>query len=245
MEIFNQADIVAVLIILYFTALGWVQGIMPFLLCFLTFFMSSQIALATFQGTQNILESLKIFFLLSTVLTILSWVGLILWNKTVVKSKHCTLLSRFLGAAIGFSWSSSLAAAIMVFLVLVRIDKPFFQTAKKMSEKSYLYALAENRILSNYPLYKTLKKLYEEPQPSLEYPTTIIDEKEIISTEDLEALRQDEKLQAILADEQIKKMIKEKDFGGLLSDPKIKDLLKDKAFVNKLLKLYSGMASGK
>jgi hypothetical protein len=66
----------------------------------------------------------------------------------------------------------------------------------------------------------------------------------MLSAEDLESINQDEKLQAVLADEQIKKMIEEKDFGRLLSNPKIQDLVKDKVFIEKLIKLYGGMAGG-
>ncbi|MFA6378913.1 MAG: CvpA family protein [Candidatus Omnitrophota bacterium] len=244
MEILNRADIVALLIILYFTCFGWVQGIMRFLLGFIAFFLSSQIAIHYFQGTQNILESLKIFLFLSAGISLVAWFGLSFWNKAIVKSRQCTPLSRLLGATVGFCWALSLASALMVFLVLVRIDKSVFKKAKKMCEESYLYTFIEHRFLSHYPLYQALKKLYEQPPGTLQPSSTIISAETMLSAEDLESINQDEKLQAVLADEQIKKMIEEKDFGRLLSNPKIQDLVKYKVFIEKLIKLYGGMAGG-
>jgi len=152
-------------------------------------------------------------------------------------------LSRLLGAVIGFLWSLSLVSAIMAFCVLARIDKPFFKKAKKLSEESYLYNFIENRFLSSYPLFKTLKRFYENPEIALQPSSTPIKIEDAMSMEDMEAVRQDEKLQAILADEGIKKMVEEKDIGRLLSNPKIQDLLQDRAFVKKLIKLYNGMVS--
>ena len=243
MELFNQADIVALLIILYFTCSGWVLGIMPFLLGFASFFVSSHVAFSYFQGTQNILESLKIFLALSAATLILAWIGLALWNKIVVKSKLCHPLSRCLGATVGFCWAFSLSASIMLAFVLIPSDQPFFQKTKKLSETSYLYTFVESRFLSNYPLYQTLKKLYEQPPSNLESQAATINIEEIISPENIEAIQQNKNIQAIIADEQIKDMIENKDFGGLLSNPKIKDLLQDKEFMDKLLKVYSGMAT--
>jgi len=243
MDMINQADIAALLVILYFTCFGWVQGVMRFLVAFAAFFLSSQITLHYFQGTQNILESLKIFLLLSAGIFIVAWFGLSFWNKTIVKSRQCTPLSRLLGATIGFCWALSLVSVVMVFLVLVRIDKPLFKKAKIMCSESYLYTLIEQRFLSSYPLYKALKQLYEKPGIASQPSTGMVGAANVVVTANIESISQDEKIQAILADEQIRKMIEEKDFGRLLSNPKIQDLLQDKAFVKKLIKLYSGMAN--
>lgn len=242
MEMFNRADIVALLIIFYFTCFGWVQGVMRFLIAFIAFFIGGQFALSHFQATQNIVESLKIFLLSSTGILVACWFVLSFWNRAIVKSKKCTPLSRMLGALIGFGWALSLTSVIMVFLVLVRIDQPFFKKARIACSESFLYTLVEQRFLSNYPFYKALKGFYENPDLALPSSPTVPEQKNIFSAEDLEAVSRDEKLQAILADEQIKKMIEEKDFGRLLSDPKIQALLQDKAFVQKLIKLYGGMA---
>jgi uncharacterized membrane protein required for colicin V production len=245
-DILSYADIVVILIILYFTCFGWVQGIMRFALGFLAFFISAQIGLTYFHGTQNILESLKIFFFLSITLSFLAWLGLTLWNKTVVKSQRCTPLSRFLGALVGFCWAISLVSAIMVFLVLFPTDQSFFKNAKESSQQSYFYTFVEHHFLSNYPLYKTLQKLYEQSDSALDPSSPEnLDFANSIAQEDLEIIKQDSKVQEILADEQIKEMIKEKDFGRLIANPKIQDLLKDKVFVQKLLKFYSSIATGK
>ena len=83
MSALNQADFVVILIVLYFTCLGWVQGIARFILAFLALFISSQIALTSFRGTYDILESLKIFFLLSAGLSVLLWVGLSVWSAHI------------------------------------------------------------------------------------------------------------------------------------------------------------------
>lgn len=242
MDMLNQADLVAILIILYFTCLGWVQGIMRFALAFAALFISSQIALVSFRGTYNILESLKIFFLLSAGLSVLLWIGLSVWNRMVVKSKRCTPLSRALGAAVGFGWSLTLAVAVMFFFVIVHVDKPFFKKAKRFTEKSYIYTQAESKLLSRYPIYQALKKMHEQPELVLESSVATMEEANkdgTISSEEAQAIYQDEKLQAILQDEKIKKLIEEKDVAHLITHPKIQALLQDKDFVKKLLDFYS------
>ncbi len=242
MDIMNQADIVVILVVLYFTCLGWVQGIMRFALAFAALLISSQIALTSFRGNYDILESLKIFFLLSTGLSILLWIGLSVWNRMIVKTKRCSLLSRGLGAMIGLSWSLSLTLSVMFLFVMVRVDKPFFKKAKRITEQSLTYTLAESKIFSRYPIYQALKKMHEQPDLLLQSNTSSLKSPEgsrIMSDESMQAIYGDEKLQAVLQDEKIIKLIEEKDIARLIANPKIQALLRDKDFVQKLLDLYS------
>lgn len=244
MDTFNQADIAVLLIALYFTCLGWVQGVLPFALALLAFAISGQIAFAVFQTTQNILDSLKILLLLSFLLPVAAWGGLWLWNKTVIKSYRCAPLSHWLGAAIGLGWGSFFALVLMVLFVLTPVDKPFLKNAKKISQRSYVYTFAERHFLSRYPIYRTFQSLDGDPVrvPDPSAPS-ILDLRKSISQKDLEAIRQDEKLQGLLADEEIQQLVEKKDFGGLMSNPKVQNLLKDKVFVEKLLKFYSDAVS--
>ncbi|HOD11984.1 MAG TPA: hypothetical protein PKO44_02660 [Candidatus Omnitrophota bacterium] len=242
MDIMNQADIVVILAVLYFTCLGWVQGIMRFALAFAALLISSQIALTSFRGNYDILESLKIFFLLSTGLSILLWIGLSVWNRIITKTKRCNLLSRGLGAMIGFGWSLSLMLSIMFLFVMVRVDKPFFKKAKRITEQSWTYTLAESKIFSRYPIYQALKKIHEQPDLLLQSTASSIEGAQgdrTMPDESIQAIYYDEKLQAILQDERITKLIEEKDVARLIANPKIQALLKDKAFVQKLLDLYN------
>jgi hypothetical protein len=246
MDMLNQADLVAILIIFYFVCLGWIQGIMRFALAFAALFISGQIALVSFRGTYDILESLKIFFLLSAGLSVLLWIGLSVWNRMVVKSKKCSPLSRALGASVGFSWSLTLILAVMFFLVIVRIDKPFFKKAKRLTEESYLYTLAESKLFSRYPIYQALKRMHEQPELVMQSSTASREEMVkdgTISGEEAQAIYQDEKLQAILQDDKIIKLIEDKDVARLVAHPKIQALLKDKDFVKKLLDFYNRFAS--
>lgn len=241
----NQADLVVILVVLYFTCLGWVQGVARFLLALLALFISGQIALTSFQGTYDILESLKIFFLLSIGISFLLWIGLSVWNRMVVKSKKCTTLSRTLGALVGFFWSLSLSISIMFVLVVSAPQAPFLKKVKRFAEGSYSYTAAEANLFSRYPIYQALKKMHEQPELVLETSTQTLQEAQqdgTITSVEAQAIYHDEKLQEILRDVKIQKMIEDKDIARLVANPKVQSLLRDKEFVKKLLEFYRRVA---
>lgn len=239
MEVLNRADIIAFLFIIYFTCMGWIQGVLRFLLGFAALLISSYFAISNFREGQDIMGSLKLFMALSIILSVVFWAGLNFWNQRVAKSKKSSYLSRLLGASIGFFWSLFFSISIMVVLVILPTSNSFWKNIKKVTRESYLYTLVEYRYLSTHPAYQMIKNFFEtQPLPA---DTGIVSGKPIANirtTPEYQAIYDDFRFQTILKDEKIKKYIKEGNVAGLIASQKIQDLLKDPIFIKKFQDLY-------
>jgi magnesium-transporting ATPase (P-type) len=240
MDLLNRADIVALLFIIYFTCVGWAQGILRFILGFIALLVSGYFAFSNFSDNQDIMGSLKLFIALAIILSIILWAGLNFWNRRISKSKKSNFLSHLLGASIGFFWSLSLSISIIIALVILPASNPFWKNIKKTSRESYLYALVESRYLSVHPAYQMIKDFYEI-QPSSAEMTALNTQQitDLRATPEYQAIYEDFRFQEILKDEKIKKYVEEKNVAGLIASKKIQNLLEDKAFIKKFQDLYS------
>lgn len=240
MEVLNRADIIAFLFIIYFTCMGWIQGILRFVLGLAALLISGYFASSNFHDNQDIMGSLKLFIALSMILSVVFWAGLNFWNQRVVKSKKSSYLSRLFGASIGFLWSLFFCISLMIVLVVVPASNSFWKNIKKATRESYLYTLVEYRYLSTHAAYQMIKNFFEaEPLPA---DTGIVSGKpitDIRTTPEYQAIYDDFRFQAILKDEKIKKYIEEKNIAGLVASQKIQDLLKDPMFIKKFQDLYT------
>lgn len=244
MELLNRADIVALLFILYFTCLGWAQGILRFLLGFAALAISGYFAFADFAEGQDLMSSLRFFLILTVILSFIAWGGLNLWNKKVSKSKKVNLLSRLAGAAVGLLWSFFFCVSVMVVLVILPTQDNFWKYVKKITRTSYLYTLIEYRYLGTHPAYQMIKSFYEI-KPAPDEPTTINGKTilDIRTMPEYQAISEDFRFQEILKDEKIKKYIEERNIAGLVASKKVQDLLSDKLFVKKFQDLYKRILS--
>ena len=240
MDLLNRADIVALLFIIYFTCIGWAQGILRFILGFIALLVSGYFAFSNFSDNQDVMGSLKLFIALSIIFSIVFWAGLNFWNRRISKSKKSNFLSHFLGASVGLFWSLSLSISIIIALVILPATNPFWKNIKKMSRESYLYTLVENRYLSVHPAYQMIKDLYEI-QPGSAEMTTLNTQQitDLRATPEYQAVYEDFRFQEILKDKKIKKYVEEKNVAGLVASKKIQNLLADKDFIKKFQDLYS------
>lgn len=244
MELLNRADIVVLLFIIYFTCLGWVQGIMRFLLGFAAIAVSAYFALADFGEGQDLMSSLRFFLILTLILSFVAWGAMNLWNKKVSKSKKANFLSRLAGATIGLLWSFFFCACVMVVLVILPTQDNFWKYIKKVTRQSYLYTLIEYRYLGTHPAYQMIKSFYEmKPAPD---ETAMINGKPILDIRTLpeyQAITEDFRFQEVLRDAKIKKYVEERNIAGLVASKKVQDLLSDKLFVKKFQDLYKRILS--
>lgn len=239
MELLNRADIIVFLFVIYFTCLGWAQGVLRFVLGFAALAISSSLALADFTEGQDLMSSLRFFIILTVILSFIAWGGLNLWNKKISKSKKSNLLSRLAGATIGLLWSFFFCITIMVVLIILPAQDSFWKYIKKVTRESYTYTLVEYRFLGTHPAYQMIKSFYEMT-PSPDEPMTINSKPimDIRAMPEYQAIAEDFRFQEILKDKKIKKYVEERNIAGLVASKKVQDLLSDKLFIKKFQDLY-------
>ena len=130
----NSIDIIASLIILYVTAVGWHRGIVRFSLGFLSLILSTAFSFLYFKHTHNIFHSFLFFFIGSIILSIALSLLLSMWNKKVLKNKPPFILSRLLGALVGLGWSLSIVSFIVAGIVMVPFKGPNFSQIQKAAK---------------------------------------------------------------------------------------------------------------
>ena len=231
----NSIDIIASLILLYVTAVGWRRGIIRFSIGFLALILSTIFSILYFKHTQNIFHSFLFFFIGSIVLSVVLSLLLSAWNKKVLKNKPPFILSRLLGALMGFGWSLSVVSFVIAGIAMVPFTGPNFSQIQKAAKNSYAYALIQYYVVPKSPALEgltTLSSLVQNPELLENIDAEKI--QEIQSSQEFQEIANNENIQNIINDQELLQKLQSQDIAGFLSDPKVQALMQDPELIKSL-----------
>ncbi len=237
----NSIDIVTILFIFIFFAVGWHKGIMRFIVNILGMIAGAAVAFYYFTLTENLAQSAFLLIGATIALSIIFSLILKVWNKKVSKSKKPMFLSRLLGGLLALSWSFSLITLFFFAVLVIPTQNSSFMKIKSLAGESYTYAQLEHHI----PLFGQFFNLTSSSDsPSLSLTNIPINEEQIkifSSSKEFQDVYKNESLQSIINDEDLKEKIESRDINALLNDPKIKSLMQDEDFMKDIMGLYSNV----
>lgn len=224
-------DLIALLIIIFFTLAGLRKGFWQYLAELLTIPISLGVAWYYYQSRHGIFKSIFIFVWVFLGLALLRWLLLGARQKKAPQKEYFLFGNRFCGAILGLAWGIFITLLFVLTIDLLPCEAVFKYNIKEKVQLSRarqitrrLIPIKEIGILENISyiskvnLDKNAKiKLWEQPeaQELLEYAP----------------------FKAVMEDPETLKQLQNKDLRGLLANPKIHKLLNDGQFIEKLLRL--------
>ena len=224
-------DYIAAVSLLYFFYSGWRKGFFRTLLGPISLIAGCLMAFIYYQKNHNIVASMGICILGPFIIHFLISIVLKIWHKAVNDDAPLSFISRLFGGSFSVLWGGTYLAMMLILIGMVPIHVGWFEKAQKdvLASKSYTFinTLVNEKIPIAIPDIKKIASTFEDPAKL----------KALENTEELEALRADDRLQDLFSDEETAEQIKNKNYGKLLVNPKMQEVFQNEELLKKIFAL--------
>jgi len=224
-------DSIVIALTLYFLYRGWSKGLLRVLAGPIALLVGCLGAYIYYTQEKNIIVAFLISVVAPLILNIVFSLALTVWQKIAKIETPISTASRVWAAGICAIWGDINILLIIVLVVLLPVNIPWVESARKDIFNSATYSLIDQWTRHLIPEksidIRTVSKALNDPG-AMEH---------LQSSTEYKAVMEDEAFQQLLADEETMKDIQDKNFAKLLANPKLQAMLKDPEMVKKILDL--------
>ncbi len=239
---FNLADLLFLLLLLFHAYVGWQKGLFKSLLGPVSFLICCLLAWLYFKRTHNILFSLAISFIGPIFIKIfVPWIiQLANEGSSEASGNHIEEMNRVLGSAVGLLWGMIMAFFIVLFVTINPAESGPVFWARGCVGKSLLFS----RIFSQMRIFVPtafVEKSSEQPSTSDSSQAVSPSSGELSSAQiaQYQDLFNDERVKELIADPEVKELIENKQYMKLLQNPRFAKILDDPGLIARMVQMQS------
>lgn len=223
----SVTDTIILVSLLYFFYQGWRRGFLGTLVGPVSLVIGLMTAFFYYQKTQNLILSLLISILGPFILNIAFRLTLALWKKVIGEETSLSLMSRFLGSCLNILWRGTWLILILIFIAMMPANIPVLKRIQEDVTHSTAHALIAHWLGDKVP---GASLDIQKVSSAFQDPAAL---KEILESEEVQAILTNEKFREVLSDEKVAEDLREKNYSALLTSPKMQTIFQDKELMQK------------
>ncbi len=224
-------DYIILAFLISFFISGWTKGAFRSFIGPIAFIFFSLIAVINYDLNQNLVKSLAIVAIGTSVTMIIVWILWTLSRRAVPAEERYFLFwgSRLVGGIVTLAWRGIILALILIFITILPTSM-VGQRAKQIIKESRTYAAIHIYLTDFLPYMEKTSRFVEVfASPSWSEP--------IQDTSAYQGFVENEKIQSLLNDPETMEQIQNKDIVQVLSNPKVTSILTDEELMQEFTAL--------